>query len=123
MVREFHPPIPSQRATQPSREQVHLAREPGGDGFHVAPIDLDKNSEPCRTLNDSGDLSDTSTKEKVSLPMAGNRAIFNLGWAFGDRDRILDLRPPLTGDVIMHAATDRPPGSKMLLQLFGEHAT
>ena len=55
--------------------------------------------------------------------MTGDRAIFSFGGALGDRDGILDLGAPLTGDVVMYAAADRPPGSQVLLQFLGEHAT
>ena len=62
-----------------------------------------------------------AAEEEVSLPMARDRAILSLSGALGDGDRVLDLGSPLSGDVVVNAAPDRPPGSQMLLQLLRQN--
>ena len=84
---------------------------------------MNEHSEPRRSLDDSCDLSVAPAKKKVSLPVSRNRTIISFGRTLRDRDRILDLRPPLPGHSVVDTPPDRATGSQMLLQFLRKYAT
>ena len=105
------------------RQPVHLADDAGGDGVHVAAVELDEHDVTRRAFHDRGHLGPVPTEQQVAFPVARHRPVLDLRGPLADRHRISDLGPPLARDGVVQVAARRAPSPQMLLQLLGQHAS
>jgi hypothetical protein len=63
----------------------------GDDRRSVFAGHFDEHGKTRMSFHQGCDVTVLAASEQVALPMTGNRAVFNLGWPFPDRDGIDDL--------------------------------
>jgi hypothetical protein len=111
------PAIPRQRGSQLLREVSHLVAERADGGLCVLARDPHEHHEARVALHERGEVCVSRTGDQVSLPMAGNGTVLDLGRALAYRRRTEDERRALVAGFGASWPADRSGPAKVRHEL------